>query len=346
MNLIIKSKKLKLTPRIKSYVTNKFSKYDKLLPYPTVLEIVLSEEPGRAGKKSQKIRLNCEIPRYKLIHMERSSEDVLASIDLIQRRFEQVVIRFRSKRLKPPRRVQIVRTMQEALTWVPRRLTGKKGRLAAKGPRIVKRKRFELTNKPMSEREAIEQMNLVNHDFYLFYNANTDRFSVIYKRKDGNYGIIEPKMKGEEMNGEESEPGEATPQNEVEKTIAYIKEERGEKINYPELAYPICLSFQEAGNFVVKDRHGRPFMIQNSESKAGLRQELEILSEAEPISQLQKEFKDGRIMVDWFEIRSLPGAYYGIQRRYDLAGKKTEERDLVAFIGESAHADRIDFKFY
>jgi putative sigma-54 modulation protein len=199
MNLIIKSKKLKLTPRVKSYVTQKFSKYNKLLPYPTVLEIVLSEEPGRAGKKSQKIRLNCEIPRYKLIHMERSSEDILASVDLIQRRFEQVVIRFRSKRLKPPRSVQIVRTMQDALTWVPRRLTGKKGRLAAKGPRIVKRRRFQMTNKPMTEREAIEQMKLINHDFYLFFNANSNRYAVLYKRKDGNYAIIEPQLgEGEE----------------------------------------------------------------------------------------------------------------------------------------------------
>jgi len=62
---------------------------------------------------------------------------------------------------------------------------------------IAKRKRYESTRKPMTEEEAIENLELLGHDFYLFENADTGRFSVLYRRYEGNYGIIEPLKSGE-----------------------------------------------------------------------------------------------------------------------------------------------------
>lgn len=56
--------------------------------------------------------------------------------------------------------------------------------------KIVKSKRFGI--KPMSPEEAVLQMNLVNHDFFVFLNANTEEVNVVYTRKDGDYGLIEP----------------------------------------------------------------------------------------------------------------------------------------------------------
>ncbi|HCO73418.1 MAG TPA: ribosome-associated translation inhibitor RaiA, partial [Clostridium sp.] len=58
-----------------------------------------------------------------------------------------------------------------------------------KEPRIVKTKRFAI--KPMSQEEAVLQMELLGHDFYVFMNGDTDEVNVVYKRKDGNYGLIE-----------------------------------------------------------------------------------------------------------------------------------------------------------
>ena len=60
-------------------------------------------------------------------------------------------------------------------------------------PKILRRKRFSATA-PMTEEEAIERMELIGHNFFLFNNSDTGRFSIIYKRNDGYYGIIEPKM--------------------------------------------------------------------------------------------------------------------------------------------------------
>jgi len=64
-------------------------------------------------------------------------------------------------------------------------------------PQIVKRKRYESTRNPMTEEEAIEQLELLGHDFFLFDNADTGRFSVIYRRYQDGYGIIEPLKDGE-----------------------------------------------------------------------------------------------------------------------------------------------------
>lgn len=63
--------------------------------------------------------------------------------------------------------------------------------------KITKRKRYESTRGKMSEEEAIENLELLGHDFYLFENADTGRFSVLYRRYEGNYGIIEPLKNGE-----------------------------------------------------------------------------------------------------------------------------------------------------
>ena len=59
-------------------------------------------------------------------------------------------------------------------------------------PRIVRTKRFQVA--PMDEEEAVEQMELLGHDFFVFFNVNTNEVNVIYRRKDGNYGLIEPEL--------------------------------------------------------------------------------------------------------------------------------------------------------
>jgi putative sigma-54 modulation protein len=60
-------------------------------------------------------------------------------------------------------------------------------------PKVVKVKRFDI--KPMSLEEAIDQMQLLGHDFFLFYNPDSNNMNLIYKRKDGNFGLIEPVTK-------------------------------------------------------------------------------------------------------------------------------------------------------
>jgi putative sigma-54 modulation protein len=60
------------------------------------------------------------------------------------------------------------------------------------GPTIVRVKNFPMT--PMHAEEAVEQMELLGHDFFIFYNAEEGKLNVIYRRKDGNYGLLQPEL--------------------------------------------------------------------------------------------------------------------------------------------------------
>jgi putative sigma-54 modulation protein len=114
-----------------------------------------------------------------ILRGEESSPDMYASIDLVSDKLEKQIDRYKTR--------------------ISRRLrsNGFKNGAAIpasteedEGPRIVRSKRFLM--KPMPIEEAVLQMNLLNHDFFAFLNAETERFAVVYKRKDGHYGLIEP----------------------------------------------------------------------------------------------------------------------------------------------------------
>lgn len=120
-----------------------------------------------------------------ILRGEERSDNMYASIDLVVEKLESQVKRFKGKLAErahpgepPKEHVATVPIEQEEVS-APEGL-----------PAIVRSKRFPL--KPMPPDEAAMQMELLNHDFYIFLNADTDQVSLIYKRHDGNYGLIEP----------------------------------------------------------------------------------------------------------------------------------------------------------
>lgn len=183
MRLIIKTRRVRLPADIKSQIPKKFLKFEKWIPESTILELTLSDD-GR----DKKATLNVDLPRYKMIHLEQLADEVMGAIDGAQKRLEIKLRKFRDKRLGQRRQDKIVRSLKGALVYFPRRIRGRSTRLS--GARIVKRKKFDL-GKPMTERQAIEQMKLSGHDFYIFRSAKTDKFAVVYRRDDGDFGLIE-----------------------------------------------------------------------------------------------------------------------------------------------------------
>jgi putative sigma-54 modulation protein len=124
-----------------------------------------------------------------ILRGEERSDNMYASIDQVVEKLETQVKRFKSKLIErghpeqPPKEHVATAPLQEevAEAGAPEVL-----------PRIVRSKRFPL--KPMPPDEAATQMELLNHDFFVFLNSETDQVSVIYKRQDGNYGLIEPEF--------------------------------------------------------------------------------------------------------------------------------------------------------
>jgi len=118
-----------------------------------------------------------------LLRGEERSDNVYAAIDQVVDKLEKQIKRYKGKLIARARHEE---PPKERITIAP------EAEMPEEVMEIARTKRFTL--KPMSPEEAAAQMELLNHDFYVFLNAETDLVSVIYKRQDGNYGLIEPEV--------------------------------------------------------------------------------------------------------------------------------------------------------
>lgn len=169
MKFTIRGEKLEVTDAIKEYVTDKLSKMEKYFDNPEEINIkVLFSVRGR----EQKVEVTINSRTYDL-RAEVSHSDMYAAIDLVLDKLETQMRKYKSK-LMSKERVEIVyedyiedEELQD----------------------VVKRKKVYL--KPMDEEEAIFQMELLGHTFYIYKDINTEKVNVLYKRYDDKYGIIE-----------------------------------------------------------------------------------------------------------------------------------------------------------
>ena len=177
MKFIIRGQKLEVTESIKSYIEEKIGKLDK---YFENSEELTATVVVRVRGKEQIVEVT--IPSKKIIlRAEESNEDLYASIDLVSDKLERQIRKNKTK----------IRSKKSKANYESFIVDFEVEKEEENENLIVKRK--ELDTKPMSEEEAVLQMELVGHPFFIFKNATTDNISVVYKRKDGNYGIIDTK---------------------------------------------------------------------------------------------------------------------------------------------------------
>lgn len=175
MKLNIRGNKMDITPSIKSYIEEKIGRLDKYLENP---DEITATVVTRVRGKDQIVEVTVPIKKI-ILRGEESHSDLYAAIDLVSDKLERQIRKNKTKMKKSSQKESV---MSFDLSFEEPEEEEK---------RIVKRKEIEM--KPMSEEEAILQMELVDHDFYVFKDIKTDQVSIIYKRKDNNYGIIETK---------------------------------------------------------------------------------------------------------------------------------------------------------
>jgi putative sigma-54 modulation protein len=178
MQLIVQGKNIEITDRLREYAEKKVGKLDRYLPTITEARMELSVEGAKSAKDRQVAQLTVRT-RGTLLRAEERSADMFASIDAIVDKMYRQIVRYKGKRYgrgRGPGETPPVAEFEEEEAL----------------PRIVRTKRFQVV--PMDEEEAIEQMELLGHDFFVFFNVNTSEINVLYRRKDGNYGLIEPEM--------------------------------------------------------------------------------------------------------------------------------------------------------
>lgn len=174
MKMNIRGSKIKITSAINDYIENKIGKLDKYLEKP---DEITANVVVKVKGKDQTVEVT--IPMKKLIlRAEDTHNDLYAAIDLVSEKLERQIRKNKTRMKK-----NVSKDLIDFNTnFKVEKDENEKGR-------ILRRKLIE--TKPMNEEEAILQMNLLGHDFFVFTNEATNQINILYRRKDMNYGLIE-----------------------------------------------------------------------------------------------------------------------------------------------------------
>ena len=178
MRYTITGRNIEITDGLKKAVEEKLHKLEKYFTADTEARITLSVQ-----KEAHKIEVT--IPtKQGLIRAEEVSQDIYVSIDKVQDIIEKQIKKFKNK---------LIDKKQAAMSFSDFFINDEVNDADDEDEiKIVKTKRFSI--KTMDPEEACLQMELLGHDFYVFRNAVSDEVCVVYKRKDGKDGIIEPEV--------------------------------------------------------------------------------------------------------------------------------------------------------
>ena len=177
MEVSIFTRNMELTPRLKEYVEHKIEKLDRYLPSVDEARVELKVENTRSANHRQIAQMTVRV-RGALLRSEERSNDMFTSIDMALDKMYRQIARYKGKRQD---------RWHAAVEPLPIEETAEE--LAGE---IVRVKHFDVA--PMSPQEAIEQMELLGHHFYVFLNADENAFNVVYRRDDGNYGLLQPEI--------------------------------------------------------------------------------------------------------------------------------------------------------
>lgn len=172
MKYIIRGEKIEITDAIKKYITEKIGKLDKYFQKP---EEIKANVLVRIRGVEQIVEVTIPIKKI-VLRCEERDEDLYKAIDLASDKLERQLRKNKTKIQKQKKDISKAMRFEEIEPLEEKE-------------EIVKRKKIEM--KPMNEEEAIMQMDLVDHDFFVYKDIDTKSINVIYKRKDGTFGIIE-----------------------------------------------------------------------------------------------------------------------------------------------------------
>lgn len=181
----IYGRSMDVTDHLKEYVDKKVSKLDRYLPDIDEARVDLAYvKSARSAADRQVAQITIRGKGF-ILRSEERADDIYAALDTAIDKMQRRIERFKGKRTrgrgdgKSAAEVVAQPVVEEET--------------AELGPTIVRRKHFPLS--PMDELEAIEQMSLLGHEnFFIFFNVNTNAINILYRRRDGNFGLIEPEI--------------------------------------------------------------------------------------------------------------------------------------------------------
>jgi putative sigma-54 modulation protein len=184
MNMVVRGRNINITPRLEEYVDKKVGKLDRYLPTIDEARMELAVEETRSAQHSQIAQLTVR-SRGRILRAEERDQDIFAAIDAVTEKMQRQITRYKDRLHGAERGAESVRTPElEPLLETE----FEEEPLGA----IVRTKKFPVT--PMNAEEAIEQMELLGHDFFVFFNSEVNGINVLYRRKIGDYGLLQPEL--------------------------------------------------------------------------------------------------------------------------------------------------------
>ena len=178
MELQINGKNVELSPTVRSYIERKFGKLNRRLPNIVETSVEIREEQTKSPQQRFVVQATIN-SNGTLLRGEERGETLFTAIDKVAAIMNRQIEHYKGKLYSRGRGSSFARSEFSEETETPL-------------PGVVKVKRF--TVKPMSVAEAVDQMELLGHDFFLFFSADTERLNLLYRRRDANYGLIEPEL--------------------------------------------------------------------------------------------------------------------------------------------------------
>jgi ribosomal subunit interface protein len=177
MNFNISGENIEVTSAIREYIEKKITKLERYfnLTQEAKVHVKIRFNPDKTSKVEVTISLT-----YFVLRAEETNIDLYAAVDLILDKLERQIRKYKTK---------INRKFHKKGGFIHTFVADAKEENKEEQLEIVRMKQFDL--KPMDSEEAILQMNLIGHSFYVFNDADTNHTNVIYKRRDGRYGLID-----------------------------------------------------------------------------------------------------------------------------------------------------------
>ncbi|WP_448572476.1 ribosome hibernation-promoting factor, HPF/YfiA family [Trichothermofontia sp.] len=202
MKLVIQGKNIEITEAIHEYVLQKIEKavsHFQALITEIDVHLSVARNPRINPKQTAEVTVYAN---GTVIRAEESSENLYASIDLVADKIARQLRKYKEKR--HDRKVQAQPKTGTTVTEQPVAADLLAGKAPSLPEEVVRTKYFAMP--PMTVQEALEQLELVDHDFYMFRNAETNEINVIYERNHGGYGVIQPRQSND--NGRASRPSQ------------------------------------------------------------------------------------------------------------------------------------------
>lgn len=180
--LKIYSRNLELTERLRDYVEKKVTKFERYLPNIESMRVDLAESNARDSARRMVAQITIYVPKS-ILRAEERGGDIFSTVDSVMDKMYRRIERYKGRR-------QTMRPVPEAEKVAAPALEEEEPIEEGFIPEIVRVKEFEVSS--ITPEEAIEQMELLGHRFYIYVDGNDGRLSVIYRREDGNYGVLKP----------------------------------------------------------------------------------------------------------------------------------------------------------